>query len=164
MTAAPRIDRGFSLTEVIIALGIFAFCIVALINLLAVGIRTTGQSQERLEAANTAQELLEMRRLYPTNLTSSGSNVPVNLANWGLPEIKTTSLPVIGEVPIAEDGTIVSATSPEAVYWLNYRLTTNALSTNCVNVFLSLAPVHSSDKVHTSDKLRTYELVSSISL
>lgn len=160
MTAAPSHDRAFSLTEVVIALGLFAFCIVALINLLTVGIQSTGQTEERLEAANIAQELLEMRRIHPVNPPTGGTNI--NLSQWGFPEI--TPVAVSGTVYISEEGLrVASATASNAAYRLTYRttlptLTTALPNTNCVNVYLSLATLR------PAGKLRPYELISTIKL
>lgn len=156
MTAAPRTDHAFSLVEVVIALGLFAFCIVALINLLTVGIQATGQTEERLEAANIAQQLLEMRRIHP------GSNV-VALSKWGLPPI--TSTPTNGSNAIGEDGYTGSANPAYQVTFATYlpalttaTNTTNGKNTNCVNVYLMVKPLH------TTGKLRPYELISTITL
>lgn len=163
MVPFSRPERGFSLTEVIIALGIFAFCVVALLNLLTAGIQTSGQTEQRLDASNTAQMLIEMRRLYPTNPPGTEPT----LGSWGLPEIRSASLtaPLTGEAVISEDGVAVPETSAQAAYRLKYRLSLpsfmesgGSANTNCVNVHLYLAPLR------PAGKLRAYEIASAITL
>jgi len=154
MFTTKHTPSGFSLLEIMVALGLFTFCIVGLLNLLTVGIQATGQTEQRLEAANTAQTLLEMRRLYPKN--PSG----VDLSEWGLAEIAP---PLAETVVISEEGKRVLDTSDAAAYRLTYRYALPVISsamtnTKCVNVYLSLAPFH------PAGKLRAYEIVSSITL
>ena len=57
--------RGFSLTEVVLALGIFAFAVVALLGLLTVALSSSQESGERLAASNLAAEIIGKRRSSP---------------------------------------------------------------------------------------------------
>jgi len=69
--------RAFSLVEVVLALGICAFVLVALIGLFSTGLRTGRESEEQVQAANLASQILATRIAAPT--TSS------NLSDFAIP-------------------------------------------------------------------------------
>ena len=171
-----RASPGFSLIELIVALGLFAFCIVGLLNLLTVGIQATGQTERRLDAANIAQMLVEVRRLYPTNPSS------INLSKWGLPPISSSAITASSSnaivlsgsanIPISEEGKIVAENSSEAAYRLDYRYTLPNLmqsgsnsNVSCVNVYVRVRQFHPGDNNPASSKpASSYEFTTSITL
>lgn len=53
-----RTVRGFSLVEVVIALGVISFAVMALINLLPVGLETSWSASQQTAAANVATAIL----------------------------------------------------------------------------------------------------------
>jgi len=92
MTA--RSAKGFSLVEIVLALGICAFCLVALLGLFSIGMKSSRESVENLEVANLASLLITQRRASPTNSNSfsvlppltasaSNSNAPVFITEFG---------------------------------------------------------------------------------
>lgn len=74
-------SRAFSLVEVVLALGICAFVLVALIGLFSTGLRTGRESEEQVQAANLASQILSTRLAAPTS---------TNLANFAIPAAAMT--------------------------------------------------------------------------
>lgn len=71
MIASRLTKDGFSLVEITLALGVMAFCMIAIVGLLPVGFRTTqGSSQETLATDLVASIDADLRA---TPLTSSAS-------------------------------------------------------------------------------------------
>lgn len=81
-------NHGFSLVEVTIAMGIFAFVVVAILGLYPVGLKMRGDSALETRATMIATELISSVKAA-TNLSSvtfrvtpaENMNAPVNLAN-----------------------------------------------------------------------------------
>ena len=69
--------RAFSLVEVVLALGICAFVLVALIGLFSTGLRSGRESEEQVQAANLASQILATRLAAPTSSS--------NLSNFAIP-------------------------------------------------------------------------------
>lgn len=68
-----HLGHGFSLVEVVLALGVFAFALVALIGLLPLGMQSNRESREETEAMGLVRHLVAERRAQPfTNGTSNG--------------------------------------------------------------------------------------------
>lgn len=63
-------SRAFSLVEVVLALGICAFVLVALLGLFSTGLRAGRESEEQVQAANLASQILATRAATATNLTN----------------------------------------------------------------------------------------------
>jgi Tfp pilus assembly protein PilV len=69
--------NAFSLVEVVVALAITVFAGFALIGLLAVGLQSSQDSKQRLQAATVAEALCSTRRACPTNdLTAQQFPIP----------------------------------------------------------------------------------------
>ena len=109
-------QAAFSLVEVVLALGIFSFAIMAIIGLFMVGINTSKESAEQIQAANLASLLISTRRTIPTNV----------IANFALPPLNTvystSGTYLTNANGVALDGTL---TGPRA-YNLFYQMGTNA--------------------------------------
>lgn len=65
-------SRAFSLVEVVLALGICAFVLVAMLGLFSTGLRAGRESEEQVQAANLASQILATRLASP----SSDANTP----------------------------------------------------------------------------------------
>jgi len=63
-------DRGFSLVEIVLALGITAFCLMALLGLMTTGLQSQKVLQEETEAAALATTILEDLRNAAPNSNS----------------------------------------------------------------------------------------------
>jgi type II secretory pathway pseudopilin PulG len=71
----PR-ARAFSLVEVVIAIGVFSFAVVAIMGLLMSGLRSNQVSEEEIQAAHLASLLVSVRESSPTNDTVISTNLP----------------------------------------------------------------------------------------
>ena len=126
-----KTDRSFSLIEVLLALGIISFAMVALIGLFALGLKTNKESSDQIEAANVASLLLSTLRAIPTN-PPPGFAIPA--LNQGT---------VSKTVKVGADGTTASAnvtsSSGRSAYSLYYVVGTNATTgPKLANVYLML--------------------------
>lgn len=86
-----RRREGFSLVEVVLALGLVGFVIIAILGLFSVGLRGTRESEVTIDASNLAAVMLSKRLASPT------SDLPaLNGRNFGLPKISSfESLPTV---------------------------------------------------------------------
>ena len=117
---------GFSLVEIVIALGIMSFSTVAILGLFSVGLSSVGDSETKLNAANIASELLERWKADPS---SPMSDMPLP------PVLNVETLPVTPpstgkKVYIDDSGREVPI--EEAKFRLEYRLW-NASATESVS-------------------------------
>lgn len=64
MTASLQ-TRGFSLVEVTLALGVAAFCLVTVLGLLPVGVKTNQNASQQTMAANILSEIVSDLRATP---------------------------------------------------------------------------------------------------
>lgn len=105
--------RGFSLVEVTLAIGVFAFVIVAVIALYSLALDYMGKSQHELQSANLMTRVVDdYRRLFLNQEPSSfGLPDPV-----GLPVASSTS----GQVFLDGLGGVTS--SADALYRLRFRV------------------------------------------
>ncbi len=108
--------NAFSLIEVVVALAIFTFAIVAIAGLFVVGIDTNKESSDQIQAANIASLLISARRALPTN----------SIANFGLPALNVpysaTGTYLTNANGVALDGTTTGARA----YNLYYQVGTNS--------------------------------------
>lgn len=74
-TSLKRINGGFTLSEVMISVGLLAVAVLAVIGLFTGAIQMQAQSQERAEAEAVARDIMERIRAAP-------SNVPPAPATW----------------------------------------------------------------------------------
>ena len=71
MNTKPRIDSGFSLVEVTLALSVAAFCLIAVFGLLPVGLNSNQASIEQTAAAGMATRIsADLRAAPPAALKS----------------------------------------------------------------------------------------------
>lgn len=145
---------AFSLVEVIIALGLAASSIVAILGLFGVGLDRVRESEVRIEAANLATAILGERIAAPYS----------SLPDSPLPEIDLENMPVSPtEAPIREtivgSGATVSP-SREGRFKLNYRMWRDIAtsdSSKLVKVHLILSWPPAAPSVNAS----RYELITS---
>ena len=119
---ARRTSSAFTLVEVVIALGIFIFALVAIGGLFFVGLNINKESSEQIQAANLASLLISTRRAIPVDPLGT----PNPLGNFALPPLNA---PTSGnyKMGVADDGTVGSATGSPA-YNLFYQVSTNAVA------------------------------------
>jgi len=75
---------GFSLIEVVIALGIFAFCIVAIVGLLPVGMNSVRSVSNENNAIHIASSIEGIWQVAPINSSITNSNFPITNLYIGL--------------------------------------------------------------------------------
>jgi len=68
--------RGFSLVEVVLALGIAMIGVLAIIGLLPVGLKIASDSLEETRAINILSEMIADRRATPSTLNSTLYSIP----------------------------------------------------------------------------------------
>ena len=107
---------AFSLIEVVLALGVFSFAMVAIAGLFVVGIDTNKVSSDEIHAADFASLLISTRRALPTLTGTNLPNFALGPLNGLYPATGTTVMNV------AADGT----TTGTPVYNLLYQTGTNA--------------------------------------
>lgn len=119
--------RSFSLIEVLLALGIISFALVALIGLFTLGLKTNKESSDQIEAANVASLLLSTLRAIPTNPP----------AGFALPALNQGT--VSKTVKVASDGTTTDLATTSRAYNLYYVVGTNATTgPKLANVYMML--------------------------
>lgn len=105
-TFAHRRSRGFSLVEVVLALGIVSFALVALLGLGSVGMNLQKNSNRLSRATEMAGSAISVRRLSPTNA----------IANWPIGPV--TNYPAAAATNsgyLGKDGRVTSSAT-DAVF------------------------------------------------
>jgi|GEM_PF-811372 hypothetical protein len=114
-----RIAGGFSLVEVILAIGIAAFAVLTVLGLLGTAMRSNADSEERIQAANLATTLLiQYREFLNGNQTGAQWASPLKNAT-----IQTGPPSNFGNAEaISIDGVEVPKADPNAAYALSYAI------------------------------------------
>jgi hypothetical protein len=63
--------HGFSLVEVVLALGIFTFVVVSMVGVLSLGLKTNQETQEECEAVNLLAAVIQDMRHTPVGSSKS---------------------------------------------------------------------------------------------
>jgi len=148
--------RAFSLTEVVIALGLVAFVLVGILGLFSVGLRSVGDSEMRLEAANLASAIVNQRVAQPTNqldnfplaridLTSLGTNAASAPVNKSFVAAGGQTVSTIAQARFAVATTVWKDTSFSTnsdLVRLRVRLTWPPAATNGLNEYEVLTSFH----------------------
>jgi len=118
---------AFNLIEVVLALGIISFALIAIFGLLSVGLKNNKESSDQIQAANLASFLISTRRGMPTNA----------IPNFALPSL---NLAATNTVTVEIDGlTNTAAGLPGAdSYKLRYQIIPGTPSLNMANIYLLL--------------------------
>ena len=124
--------RAFTLVEVVIALGVTAFCLTVLMGLFALGLNNSRESAEQIQAAHLAQALIDTRRAAP-NATIASFPLPMMGTN-----LTANGTAITGTSMIDGNG-YVTASAQNAQYGLTYTITPPSSGANAPN--LALAPV-----------------------
>jgi len=113
--------RAFSLVEVVLALGICAFVLVAMLGLFTTGLRASRESEEQVQAANLASQILARRLASPTN-ASSALTIPASALTNSYADVFGSSGAFVGL-----DGR-TNGSAENASYRIICRAGTNALT------------------------------------
>ena len=143
---------AFSLIEVVIALGIFIFAMVAINGLFFVGLDANKSSSEQIQAANVASLLVSTRRSLPINVITNFALPPLNVAYSG------TTVP-----GVATDGT----TTGTPAYDLFYQGGTSAVygpHLAQIHILLSWPPSASASPTPSNNPSTRFEVTTQIAL
>ncbi len=148
--AGTRLSSAFSLIEVVLALGVCTFGIVALVGLFSTGVQASKESQDEIQAANFASYLVSVRASSPTNV----------IANFGIPSLLGTYGSAVTNY-VGSDGLVTN--SPVAAYRLICRAGTNvATGSSLSQLYLLLSWPAAADPAGPVAK--KYDLVTYIRL
>ncbi len=135
---ATRSEEAFSLVEVVIAVFVVSFCLVAVLGLLPIGMKSNNDSSSQTAAAGLAMAIASDLRAAPV------TNIPVTSSNYGL------TIPVAGggastrTFYLSEDGTTTaSATALNSRYQATVTITPPASglkSATAARILLSWPP------------------------
>jgi Tfp pilus assembly protein PilV len=155
--------EAFTLIEVVIALGLFIFAVTAIIGLFSVGIGTSKESSDQIQAANFASLLISTRRAIPVD----PANATIALTNFALPSLNAAT-PAIGTnvLNVMSDGTKAAAGAGD--YNLRYQVTLDNTATPATPP--RLAQVHltiwwpTASATPPADPSKRYELTTQVAL
>lgn len=116
-------SRAFSLVEIAISLGIFAFCLLAIMGLFTAGLRTEQSAQEEEDAANT--------------LCSIG--LALESSFRGSNDLRVAVAPLDGWEWDPTSGAKTSGRLGNYAYWLRTQLVNTAGESRLVNARLEVA-------------------------
>jgi uncharacterized protein (TIGR02598 family) len=115
-----RFTHGFSLVEVVLALGVVAFCLLAIMGLMSTGLGSNQAAVEQTEAASIATSIASDLR------NTLGSSVASPQYDFAFPALGGT------------------ATQPNTVYFAEGLVPVSGSSLNPVNAAASTSPVSAS--------------------
>jgi type II secretory pathway pseudopilin PulG len=130
--------RAFSLVEVVLAIAICSFVLVAILGLFTTGLQSTKESEEEIQAANLAATLISLRTATPTNTISA-------LPNFAIPASAMTQAyggAYTGGVStnyVGTDGQTLTS-SANAAYMITCQAGTNSVTGSGISqVYLMLS-------------------------
>jgi len=150
-----RVDSpaAFSLIEVVLALGIISFALIAIFGLLSVGLKNNKESSDQIQAANLTSLLIASRRGMPTNALPRFALPPLNLA-----ATNTVTVEINGQ-------TNATAGLPGAdSYKLMYQIAPSTVSLKMANIYLLLWWPATLSSPPTNNPGNYYELSTQIPL
>ena len=91
-------SKAFSLIEVVIALGIFAFCIVSIVGLLPIAANSVKSVSQESNANNIAESIAGMWQVVPSiNTNVANSNFPMTNLYIGVSKLSTNYFNEFGQ-------------------------------------------------------------------
>lgn len=110
-------QRGFSLVEVVIALGVIAFAIVAILGVVPTGLRTSAGAQDETRAAQLAQAVLST---LVSQAQTQFSNVQLRLDDSSITTFDLAGAPKTSKVYADNNGRLVESPAT-AVYAITIK-------------------------------------------
>ena len=133
-------NAGFSLIEVVIALGIFSFCIVAIVGLLPVGMNSVRSVSNENNAIHIASSIEGIWQVAPQGSTITMSNIITNLA---------ISAPVANASYYFDEFGEPLASGTGATLMMNYKTAVLSGNSTTVNMTFSWPPGAASTNYQT---------------
>ncbi len=145
--------RAFSLIEVVVALGICTFVLIALMGLLGTGLQSGRDSEDQIQATNLAALLIATRTAATTN-TIPNFAIPASAMTNGYGQVYPG-----GNTYISSNGMLTTVAG--AAYQITCLAGTNLITGSGIcQVYLRLSwPVHMSA---TNNVVKSYELLTYI--
>lgn len=137
---------AFSLVEVVLAMGVASFCLVALLGLYVVGIKSGKESGEDIQGANLASLLIAQRRANPTNASPVFSSA--------LPLLSVSSSNLSSPLYLTASG--MATNQANAAYRFTYIIETNVWKVTKVRLTLTAPPAASVANAQTRYDILTY--------
>lgn len=107
-----RSGRGFSLVEVVLALGIAAFALVAIVGMLPVGLKLARESDEESRAVNVLTQVVADCRAVSGEASSEIYHFPALIG----------TTPLTNTFAVGEDGSYLDQDFTKARYRVSYSL------------------------------------------
>jgi Tfp pilus assembly protein PilV len=129
----PRLPgvQAFSLVEVVLALGICAFVLIAMLGLLSTGLQSSKDSEDQIQAANVASLLISTCLANPTNSPANFA-IPSSALTNGYANAYPGGINFIGV-----DGNLTNVSN--AAYVITCQAGTNTISgSSLAQVYLML--------------------------
>jgi uncharacterized protein (TIGR02598 family) len=145
---------AFTLVEVVIALAIFSFAIMGIASLFLVGINTSKDSSDQIQAANIASLLISTRRAMPTNIVTDFALPPLNVA------YSPTGTFLTNTGGVGLDGT----TSGTPAYNLFYQVGTNLVTGPHISLVHLILWAPTASPMPTNNPGSCYELTTEVAL
>ena len=139
-------NKAFSLIEVVIALGIFAFCIVGIVGLLPIAANSVKSVSQESNANNIAESIAGMWQVASRNSTITNSTFPLTNLFIGT-KLSTNYFNEFGQ----------QTNSNSASLRMEYEARTNTTYTNAYDVNLTFYwPAHSTNTNTTTKRTFNY--------
>lgn len=146
---------GFSLVEVVVALGLVSFVLVALMGLISTGLNGTRASEESIEAANLASTLVDQWRADPSTLLADLAGSDAAHAGSGPPQASSFQSALLD----ANGRPVAGGAEPK--FKLTYATWRDSSLTNLVRLHLILSAPAGSALANATTR---YELQASVNL
>jgi type II secretory pathway pseudopilin PulG len=144
--------RAFTLVEVVLALGISVFALVALVGVLGTGLQSGKDSEDQIQATNLASLIISTRTAAPTN-TIANFAIPASAMTNGYANAYASGVNYIGF-----DGRLTN--SAYAAYQITCQAGTNAITGSGIcQIYLMLswpAQMNSANAAAKRYELLTY--------
>lgn len=119
---SSRTANAFSLVEVVLALGVVSFAIVAILGILPVGLSTGHSAQDETRAAQIAEDILaSLAGQAPTNYDNASIQQPSGF-QFAVPLNQDKDYPPLGA---SNDGTLNAAYAPGMPYQITLSTKTS---------------------------------------
>jgi uncharacterized protein (TIGR02598 family) len=135
-----RPHTGFSLVEVVIALGIVSFAVLAIVGMMPVALKSAQESMRETDATLIAQ------RIFAELKTGSGANRTLTISPNGIPHPLALSANSTNNLAFTQDGMpqafLASTNSPQDAFYDFYAqisVFTNTGITNLSRVQIDIA-------------------------
>jgi uncharacterized protein (TIGR02598 family) len=126
---------AFSLIEVVIAIGICSFALIAILGLFTTGLQSTKESEKQIQAADLASTMISLKCASPTNDISSLSNFAIKTYNM---TNAVFSFPSQTTGYVGTDGQTTN-TAAYAAFRYTYAAGTTASGSGLSQVYLMLS-------------------------